>query len=353
VSPPAHGDQLPRSVAEFHAWHSRQPERWEFIGGTPRLMAPASMTHSLIKKNITTAFDNALGDGPCVALPDGVEVELAMRLRDRFSNPVIDGTQVQFSTEGGRVQDQCLTVDGDCTVIWNSQNPRPVDGRSALLAFMIGEESFIDVTGNGIYGEAERAAGTLRDQGEPFRDDTESGQFDPGADGFFFDFDESGDWTGPNGRFDGLLCGLHEDKAWCEAHCGKPLAPIGQRGLIVMSGSTAYIEVALQDAGNFDYATPIVPGQDDYSIGDGPLWVRVSDINYNQMACGTEISISSDYGRIITSSTRPVGGGTAPGGSTHVFHFEAENDPGCGALTIEVTTPGGAITELTPITICD
>ena len=69
------GNQLPHSVAEFHAWHARRPERWEYVGGVPRPMAPASMNHSLIKKNITTAFDNALGDGPCVALPDGVQVE--------------------------------------------------------------------------------------------------------------------------------------------------------------------------------------------------------------------------------------------------------------------------------------
>ena len=75
MSHPVREDQLPRSVAEFHAWHARQPERWEYVGGVPRLMAPASMNHGLIKKNITTAFDVALGDGPCVALPDGVQVE--------------------------------------------------------------------------------------------------------------------------------------------------------------------------------------------------------------------------------------------------------------------------------------
>ena len=44
-------EDWPRTVAEFEAWHARQPERWEFIDGWPRLMAPASMTHSIIKSN--------------------------------------------------------------------------------------------------------------------------------------------------------------------------------------------------------------------------------------------------------------------------------------------------------------
>jgi hypothetical protein len=41
-----------RTVAEFEAWHARQPERWEFIAGWPRMMAPGSMNHSLIKADL-------------------------------------------------------------------------------------------------------------------------------------------------------------------------------------------------------------------------------------------------------------------------------------------------------------
>jgi Uma2 family endonuclease len=47
----ARQEDWPRTVVEFEAWHARQPERWEFIDGQPRLMAPASMKHSIIKAN--------------------------------------------------------------------------------------------------------------------------------------------------------------------------------------------------------------------------------------------------------------------------------------------------------------
>ena len=49
-------------------WHARQPERWEFVEGWPRLMAPASIAHSIIKRNVFRALDGALADGPCEAL---------------------------------------------------------------------------------------------------------------------------------------------------------------------------------------------------------------------------------------------------------------------------------------------
>jgi Uma2 family endonuclease len=61
-------DDWPRTVAEFEAWHARQPERWEFVDGRPRLMAPASMTHSIIKRNILRALDRALADCGCEVL---------------------------------------------------------------------------------------------------------------------------------------------------------------------------------------------------------------------------------------------------------------------------------------------
>ena len=67
-------EDWPRSIAEFQAWHARQPERWEFIDGWPRLMAPASMRHSLIKRNVFRALDGVLADGPCEVLVDGPQI---------------------------------------------------------------------------------------------------------------------------------------------------------------------------------------------------------------------------------------------------------------------------------------
>ena len=67
-------EDWPRTVAEFQAWHARQPDRWEFVDGWPRLMAPASMTHSIIRRNVFRALDRALADGPCEVLVDGPQI---------------------------------------------------------------------------------------------------------------------------------------------------------------------------------------------------------------------------------------------------------------------------------------
>ncbi len=70
----ARRDDWPRTVAEFEAWHARQPERWEFIAGRPRLMAPGSLNHTIIKRNVFRAFDRALAERGCEVLPDGAQI---------------------------------------------------------------------------------------------------------------------------------------------------------------------------------------------------------------------------------------------------------------------------------------
>jgi Uma2 family endonuclease len=67
-------EDWPRTVLEFETWHARQPERWEFIAGQPRLMAPASMTHTIIKTNVGTALSNALAGRSCTTLVDGAQI---------------------------------------------------------------------------------------------------------------------------------------------------------------------------------------------------------------------------------------------------------------------------------------
>lgn len=68
---------LPRTVAEFDRWNAEQPERWEFIGGVPVMMAPAANRHSLIKGNVFAALHAKLRRGPCRPLVDGPEVRSA------------------------------------------------------------------------------------------------------------------------------------------------------------------------------------------------------------------------------------------------------------------------------------
>lgn len=65
---------LPQTVEEFHAWHEQQPEVWEFIDGQPRLMAPGSKNHTIIKTNIGGLLQAALIGRECTVFVDGAQV---------------------------------------------------------------------------------------------------------------------------------------------------------------------------------------------------------------------------------------------------------------------------------------
>jgi Uma2 family endonuclease len=67
-------DDWPNTVEEFEAWHVRRPERWEFIDGRPRLMAPASMKHSILKRNVFRSLDEVLAASACEVLVDGPQI---------------------------------------------------------------------------------------------------------------------------------------------------------------------------------------------------------------------------------------------------------------------------------------
>lgn len=70
----ARQEDWPRTVEAFEAWHARQPERWEFICGWPRMMAPASLDHTTIKGNVFAAMRAALAGTPCRVFVDGAQI---------------------------------------------------------------------------------------------------------------------------------------------------------------------------------------------------------------------------------------------------------------------------------------
>jgi len=72
MAEPARREDWPRTVEAFEEWHRHQPERWEFIRGEPRMMAPASMNHTIIKGNAYRALSAALTDRGCTALTDEI-----------------------------------------------------------------------------------------------------------------------------------------------------------------------------------------------------------------------------------------------------------------------------------------
>jgi protocatechuate 3,4-dioxygenase beta subunit len=95
---------------------------------------------------------------------DGEPNTYSIFASDRSGNPVPEGTAINFITRsGGQVEPikQTQLVGGlaRATAGFASQDPRPVDGRVTVVAYALGEESFIDLNGNNIH-----------DNNEPFQD---------------------------------------------------------------------------------------------------------------------------------------------------------------------------------------
>ncbi len=67
-------ETFPDTLEAFDDWHARQAGRWEFVDGRPRLMAPASRRHTIIKSNCHGALRNALRASGCRAYVDGLQI---------------------------------------------------------------------------------------------------------------------------------------------------------------------------------------------------------------------------------------------------------------------------------------
>ncbi|AZN36056.1 hypothetical protein [Iodobacter ciconiae] len=146
---------------------------------------------------------------------DGNEIVLTARASDRFGNPVPDGSAVSFMTEGGigTIAPRCSMVNGACSVTLLSSGDRQKlvgAGRMTVLAHMVGEESFNDLNGNGVFDSGE----SWSDQGEVFLNGNETAHAAPlsllAVDGSvyvepFIDFNGDGIYNGPDGQYNGVL----------------------------------------------------------------------------------------------------------------------------------------------------
>lgn len=110
---------------------------------------------------------------------DGDSTDIVVRMVDRNGNAVPDNTVVNLTAEGGKVSPaQCLTNNGECTVTFSAQNPRPGDGRVSILAVAEGEKGYIDNNGNNAWDAGIDTF--VHNIGDTFRDDNENGVFDSG-----------------------------------------------------------------------------------------------------------------------------------------------------------------------------
>ncbi len=281
---------------------------------------------------------------------DGVTTPVYIIASDRLGNPVPDGTAVNFMSEGGQIQPSCTTTGGTCSVTFTSANPRPAQdsepsvlavtaGRSTVLAYALGEESFTDLNGNNIYDPGE----PFNDLGDAFLDNNEDHVWEAGEQ--FIPFSTAnvspcvtGIASSPYAPSKAGSC----DGVWGPAH-------VRQNDVVVMSGSNAFINKSVPVPG-------YVPSFS-YSMGgacSATLPLYLFDINRNPMPAGTTLAITNLSTNLSTATVLPsaVPDSNAPGGTLHAITISAPTTycgppmTGNGSFVLVVTTPKGVVTSI-------
>ena len=85
----------------------------------------------------------------------GLTTPMTFYVADRLGNPVPDGTAVNFITTAGLISGSCILANSTCTVTYTVQGSAPLNGRAVVLAYLDGEESFLDLNGDNAWQSPE------------------------------------------------------------------------------------------------------------------------------------------------------------------------------------------------------
>lgn len=264
---------------------------------------------------------------------DGVTSQVTMFLADRQGNPVPDGTAVNFVTEGGVMIPPVCVIGKDaagkptaagtsqCVVSIRSQNPRPIDGRVSILAYVSGEEDFVDANANNVYDCGE----SFTDLGNAYRDDNENTIADVGE--------------------------FSVPRAASASTCSNATAPTANKGDGVWGAAD------VRQRGTIIFATSLASINPTSAITSRGFDFSVADLNGNSMPLGTVVTlkevdnsativppattaptciIKSDTKFTVTNSLNPM-----PLGVT------LESCTTGDSVIVTVTSPGGVVTQRT------
>lgn len=301
---------------------------------------------------------------------DGITTVLTARLADHFKNPAPDGTTVNFTAEAGSVVGTCNTVAGACSAIFTTQGVRPTNGRVTVLAYAIGEESFIDFNANGVAdlvttsvtptnltgNEMRDINNVSTDLPEAFVDYNENGIRDVNEP--YIDFNADGAYTAADGKYSGVLCDnvtappVGSSAGTCAT--SKTLH-VRSSQIIVFSGSTAAITIN----GGLVIPLPVCAA----GVVGAPLTFNtiVLDANGNAMPVGSTVNFTTTNGAFVSSASYIVPDTTCGLGSVGcgvipvTMRSDATGSAGVctntngstGIFTVTVTTPKGTITTAT------
>jgi hypothetical protein len=242
--------------------------------------------------DIATSVFNPLAFNYNYSLGEEAPVTISVFAADYFNNPVPDGTQVSFVSEsGGQIEGNCPTENGACSVFWASSGLRPADGVLTLVARVVGEESFDDTNGNGLFDIAELP--TVDQRPEAWLDANENGVYDAGVE-TFFDFNTDGVRNPANNLYDGAGC---TESAQAAGHCAA-LVEARQPMTLVLSGDDVSLGFFSDvDAGG--NCTGPLTNVDLTSQTEQSVCYTLADGRQNIPPFGTAVSVSTNNGSII------------------------------------------------------
>ena len=263
---------------------------------------------------------------------DGTPTTITARVADRQGNPVQDGTVVNFTASGGQVASSCTTskVNGiaQCSVLWQSQEPRPSNGRVAVMAYTVGTKDYTDNNSNNAF---DAVTDTLIQLGDVYRDDNENGIYSPATDGFFLPVAGAGT---------AIACSSSGEPAPSTGSCYPQLQTIVRQQVIILNSSTHPEPISGANLTNL-------------TIAGFDVTLRSIDNHNLPLPAGTTVSAAFASGSAncsvtsVTPSTvgnispRTVTNGVYPDlSTTHSVNLKtcASNDK----ITVTVTPPSGA-----------
>ncbi len=277
---------------------------------------------------------------------DGVESALTIIASDRLGNPVPDGTVINFITEGAQINPaSCTTIAGTCSTTFKSSQFKPANGRVTILAYTLGEKSFVDGNGNNTYNAGE----TFYDLGDPYIDANENGVWDAGEQ--FIPSSIAGAsacWTQPGG---GALpfnyANVPSRGNTCNATWGENY--VRRDAVIVLSGSKGFVSPTTVGMGNNCTRT---------------FTMTLTDVNANPMPAATTITVGSNSvffqsaGFLKSKATISIiGSPLVDGNNTFGVKIESDCDSAGapvaypnGDIVLDITTPKNLVTSI-PITV--
>ena len=259
---------------------------------------------------------------------NGAQSTLTMRVADRQGNPVPAGSIVTFVTGYGLVQGTCaLDINSQCSVTYTSQGIRPSNGRVAILAYMDGEESFIDLNGDNIWHDGTN--GTIFDPFYPvgllYRDDNENSVYDSLTEQIYL-----GGVTGRSACANDVYSYPSVANS-CDNTTWSGDIRVRQQIVIALSTSESLMSLAtVRTSSGFK--------------------VRVTDLNGNAMPTGTTITavvLTSGATCKVVGAVSPNAVRNSPNGGLHEIFLDAAADCLAVKVNVTATTPGGVSTTVT------